>query len=615
MPRPSRRRRLRAPLVAALAFVALPALAANPAVHRVSDLGIANSGVAQSPPEDQPRFSPDGKWAVWTQDAEISNAWNLYAARRWEGSTPARLSAAYTAGQGIAAFAITPDSQRVVYLAGSFSTGLYQLWSVAIDGSSSPVRLNPTPPANGGVTGFEIAPNGSRVVFRGDLPTDEEFALWSVPVAGPSAQAVQLSPAPQVAGSDVNAFVITADSQRAVYDGVLRNNAVDELWSSPLAGGAAARLNPQLAGAFGVDPSPAVAFRSSADGSRVLYVGDFRTPGRFELFTVPAAGPATSASAISVTAVPQGNVAEFELASGTPKVVFLGDLLVAGTVQLWASAVDGSGTPVRLSHASPVSGGNVTGFAIASGASPRVLFRGDAFVDERYDLYQVAITGGGPTRLNSVSVATGDVETDFAISPDGTAVVFRGNLNSADKIELYSAASNGGSGSAQRLSPSSTPTGANVDAFAIDATSTTVVYAGDVSTDGRTELWSVPIAGPASSGLRLHPAPGANQNVTAFALSPGGADVAFIADLVVDQRFDLWWAPLAGPAATAPVAVTAVAGGNVELPLVWADDGHGVLFLGDLETDQRFPLWDADTMIFRADFEGDDTAEWSSAVP
>ena len=119
-----------APLVALVAVAALagpPAHASTPVVHRVSDLGIAAGDVGAAPAAVEPRFTPDGEWAVWTQDAETDNGWNLYAARRWDGSAPVLLSAAYPAGQGIVAFEITPDSRRVVYLAGTFASGLYRL--------------------------------------------------------------------------------------------------------------------------------------------------------------------------------------------------------------------------------------------------------------------------------------------------------------------------------------------------------------------------------------------------------------------------------------------------------------------------------------------------------
>jgi hypothetical protein len=155
-----------------------------------------------------------------------------------------------------------------------------------------------------------------------------------------------------------------------------------------------------------------------------------------------------------------------------------------------------------------------------------------------------------------------------------------------------------------------------VDAFAIDATSAQVIFAGDVLTDARRELFGVAIAGPAAQSVRLHLAADANENVSAFALAPDGARVAFLADLTTEGRDALWTAPVVGPDTAAVQAhADAVAGGAAVAPLAWSADARGVLFLGDLLVNQQFLLWDADEAIFAADFEEADTSEWSSAVP
>jgi hypothetical protein len=609
----SRRRRLCAPLAAALALGALPALAATPLVHRVSDLGIANGDVAATPVAAAPRFSPDGEWVVWTQDALVNEGWNLYAARRWDGSAPVLLSAAYPTGQGLMAFAVTPDSRRVVYLAGTFASGLFELLSAPIDGSAPAVVLSPTPPA-GGVAFFELTPDGSRAVLVGDLRVIHQFELWSVPVAGPAGDAVRLNPNPAVPGQDVEAFAVSPDSQRVAFTGVLRGNGFDEVWSAPLAGPPPATpVSPVgSAGALGVLLGPTLPLAFSNDGARVLFAGDFQTPGTVQLWTNTNAGGQGAADTLNGLPTAGGDVVAFALAPGANRAVFLADLLVDEKFELFSALVDGSGTTPRLSPTTLPADGDVTDFRIGPGGSPQVYFRVDATTDQAFDLYRSPIAGGGATRLNDTTVATRSLQTDFAAAPDGSRVVFRGNFDAAGKIELYSAPGTGAAGSANRISRTPTPAGATVAAFAIASTSAAVVYAGDLQTAGRSELWSVPIAGGASA--KLHPDAGANENVSAFALAPGGAEAAFLADLVVNDRFDLWLAPLTGSAPAAPVAVTAVTNGDVALPLVWSGEGHGVVFLGDLETDERFLLWDADTLIFRADFEEGDDSEWSAAV-
>jgi hypothetical protein len=340
---------------------------------------------------------------------------------------------------------------------------------------------------------------------------------------------------------------------------------------------------------------------------------------------VPAAGPRGAADPLHDDPVAGGGPAAFAIARDTGRVVFLGDLDVAGRQELYSAALDGSGNEERLSHATLQSAGDVTDFEIGPGGSPRVVFRADALVDERYDLYQVPAAGGvGPTRLNVTTAANGDVLPDFAIALDGARVVFRGNNTNAARVELYSAATTGGSGSAIRLSPTTPVTGANVETFAISRDSTRVVFRGDLDLDERVELFSAPIAA-SNQMVKLHPAAGLNEEVTGFALACDGLEVeivcdgsrvALLADFTVNGRYALWTAPVAGPAGAAVQAhAEPVANGDAGTPLVWSEDGLGVLFPGDLDFDERYHLWDADELVFRADHEEGDTSEWSAELP
>jgi hypothetical protein len=600
-------------------FLALssPAGAVNPRTHQVSPTGIAASDVAATPDEVLPRFSTDGEWVVWVQDADVADGWDLWAARRWDGSVALRLSDAYAADEGIVAFEITPDSARVVYLAGVFGpAGPFRLWSVPIDGSAAPIALHATP-SGYGTAEFALTPDGARAVFVADLPTAGQFALWSVPVAGPAGQADRLSPLPALAFQDVEAFAISPTSQRVAFTGTLTADFFDEVWSAPIGGPApSSPISPIPSDpALGALVSADLPLTFSNDGARVLFAGDFETPATFQLYSNTPTGTQGQADVLNPAPGTGGNVVAFALGPETNRAVMRGDLLVDERFELWSAPVDGAVAATRLSHSTPGAFTDVTHFAIAPIPSPRVLFRSDLTVDERFDLFTVAVTGGSVTRLNDSGVGTRVLEPDFAISPDGARVVFRGNFSAAGKVELYSASTTGGVGSAVKIC-TTPPTGGNVDAFAIDSTSAHVVFAGDVLTDARRELFGVAIAGPAAQSVRLHLAADANENVSAFALAPDGARVAFLADLTTEGRDALWTAPVVGPDSAAVQAhADAVAGGAAVAPLAWSADARGVLFLGDLLLDQQFLLWDADEAIFAADFEEADTSEWSSAVP
>jgi hypothetical protein len=600
----------------ALALVA-PAAAVNPRTHQVSPTGIALGDVGATPDAVRPRFSPDGEWLVWVQDASVNEGWDLWAARRWEGSAAVRLSDAYPADEGVVAFEITPDSARVVYLAGGFGpAGPFRLWSVPLDGSAAPTALHAAP-AGYGTAEFALTPDGARAVFVADLPTAGQFALWSVPVAGPAGQGDRLSRVPDLAFQDVEAFAIAPDSARVAFTGILTADFFEEVWSAPIAGPAPTNpISPDpSAGAGGALVTADLPLSVSNDSARVVFAGDFETPGTFQLYSNTPTGSQFAADILNGTVTAGGNVVAYGLGPGTNRAVFRGDLLVDERIEIWSAPADAGANAVRLSTSTPSGFSDVTHFVIAPDPQPQVLFRQDVLVDDAFDLFAVPVSGGSAVRLNATNVATRALEPDFAASPDGEFVVFRGNYSTAGKIELYSASTTGGQGSALKICPVP-PAGGNIEAFAIDATSARVVFAGDALTAGRSELFSVPIAGPAVQSVRLHPAAGAGENVAAFALAPDGARVAFLADLTTEGRDALWIAPVTGPDTAAVQAhADAVAGGAAVPPLAWSPEARGVAFLGDLLVNEQFLLWDADEAIFAADFEEGDESEWSSAVP
>ncbi|KAB2963878.1 MAG: hypothetical protein F9K18_08080 [Thermoanaerobaculia bacterium] len=598
-------------------LLAAPAGALDPRTHQVSPTGIALGDVAATPDAVLPRFSPDGEWLVWVQDATVNEGWNLWAARRWEGSAAVLLSDAYPANEGVVAFEIAPGSARVVYLAGAFGpSGPFQLWSVPIDGSAPPTALHAAP-AGYGTADFALTPDGARAVFLADLPTAGQFALWSVPVAGPAGQADRLSPVPSQAGQDVEVFAISPTSGRVAFAGTLTADLFSKVWSAAIGGPAASTPISPLPSdpAQGAVITADLPLAFSNDGARVLFAGDFQTPGTVQLYSNTPTGSPSQADRLNSPPVSGGAVVAYALGPGTNRVVFRGDLLVDERFELWSAPVDGAVNATRLSTSTPSGFTDVTHVVIAPDAQPRVLFRADVLVDEAFDLFTVPVAGGTPTRLSVTGVGTRSLQPDFAVSADGARVVFRGNFTAAGKIELYSAATDGAQSSAVKLCPTPVLNG-NVAAFAIDASSTRVVYAGDVLSDGRIELFGVPISGPSTSSARLHPAAGAGENVSAFALAPDGSRVAFLADLTTEGRDALWVTPVAGPETAAVQAhADAVANGAAVPPLAWSADARGVLFLGDLLVNEQFLLWDADEAIFRADHEEGDTSEWTSALP
>jgi hypothetical protein len=596
-------------------LAAAPAAGVNPKTHAVSDPALATGDVQTSP---APRFSPDGEWIVFVQPTTPGGGAELWSARRGAGKAPARLSPPLTAPRAVTAFAITADSARVVFLADFDATGQFELLSAPIDGGAGAVVLHPQPVAGGDVLEFALSPNGERAVFRGDLTTKDQVRLWSTPVAGPAAAADLISVAPESAGGDVLAFAPTAGATpRVVFAGTLRANGAVELYSTPLAGPASqsVRISPNpTAGAPGVALGPGLGFAPTPNGARVVFAAAFLSLDDVGLWSNGVLGPASQADELSPLPVAGGDVVEFRIAPNGARAAFRGDLEVDERFELWSVPVDDSSPADKLSLAAPHALGDVTHFALGFGTPGQALFRADSQVDEQFDVWRRAIDGAGtaPTRLNPAAVAGADGEPDLAVAPDGSDLVFRGDFATAGEIELWRSAANGGTGSAIRLNPNP-PAGGDVTSFVVDPSSSRVVFRGDVTTNDREELRSAPSNGPAGQSVRLHPAPGANESVDAYAVAPDGARVALLADLATPGVDALWTAPIGGPDTAAVQAhPDSPVGGAALPPLVWSADGLGVLFRGALAADDRVELWDADEWVLAADFEEGDTSEWSA---
>ncbi|MEO8276485.1 MAG: hypothetical protein ABI639_09705, partial [Thermoanaerobaculia bacterium] len=93
--------------------------------------------------------------------------------------------------------------------------------------------------------------------------------------------------------------------------------------------------------------------------------------------------------------------------------------------------------------------------------------------------------------------------------------------------------------------------------------------------------------------------------------------VAFRSDNNVDERFDLFRVPTDGSAlpsrvhaAAASAAFDVTAGENI----VFTPDSHGIVYSADHEVNGEEDLWISDDVVFRADFEGGNSGEWSAIV-
>ncbi len=305
-------------------------------------------------------------------------------------------------------FAFAPDGSRVLYR--SSEAGSVVLYSASIDGATGPTNLSGPLVAGGGVREFQIDPVSGRVVYVADRTVVEDYGLFSAPIDASSA-AVELD-LPIVGGNDAQSdFRFGADGL------VLFRNGLD-LFSVPIdASGAPVLL---------VDG--VLSFRLSPDGSRLVYLRDD------ELSSQTLPGVASFASTVPGEAVPAllatGVEDDYSISPDGARVVFRS----ASTGALSSIAIDGNGGAVELSALQPA--WHVAEVELSADGR-RVVYRVDHGSGD-VDLYATPIAHTQQDLpLTSAAPSTADVAPDFALTPDGSRVLFVHDPQVDGAFELF----------------------------------------------------------------------------------------------------------------------------------------------------------------------------------
>jgi len=398
-------------------------------------------------------ITPDSSQVVYLADQDTNDVFELFVVPT-DGSQPsARLHPPLGPLTSLQEFGLSPDGAWVVYSQSSLA-GL-ELYSLPLDGHQPPTRLNAPFVAGGSLGGDEnfgfffawrIAPDSSRVVYLADQDTDDVGELYSVPIDGSQAP-VKLNGA-LVAGGEVAPdpdsptdsppYVISADGTRVVYRADQDEDERVELYSVPLTGGAAVKLNGALVaggdvGPFGIDPG----------STRVVYEADEETDGVHELYSAPLLGGARVK--LNAPLVPGGEVRNlsgqgpaFRL-SPLGMVAYHADQLASLRFELFAVPLDGSALPVRLNATLPSGGQVLDDFELtADGAS--VVYAADQRVNEVVELYHVPLDASlAPRVFSGPLVAGGDVllERPFRLTADGERVLYLADQDTDGVPEFY----------------------------------------------------------------------------------------------------------------------------------------------------------------------------------
>ena len=197
--------------------------------------------------------------------------------------------------------------------------------------------------------------------------------------------------------------------------------------------------------------------------------------------------------------------------------------------------------------------GDVKSFMISPDSS-RVVYLADQERDTVIEVYSVPLVGPAEAgvKLNRDLVAGGSVKffppDAVQISPDSSRVVYIADQQINGQDELYSVPLSGPAGLGGKLN-GLLVVGGNVMEFRISPDSGRVVYRADQDANNVYELYSTPLGGPATDGIKLSKLLTVNGDVTDFEVSPDSRWVVYRAYQDHNELFELHRVPLAGPTA------------------------------------------------------------------
>jgi len=392
------------------------------------------SGDVQTTANDVLKVSQDSLYVVYRSDSELEAVNELYSALIGTAGSSVKISATLvTSGDVGTNYDISPNSATVVFIADKTTNDVQEIYSVPIAGGTV-TKLNGTMVTGGDVASFLISKDSARVVYLADQDTDAVNELYSVKLDGTSR--VKLS-ATLVSSGDVLAYKISDDSTRVIFVADKTTDAVNEIYSVPIAGGTVTKLNGTMVSGGDVSTTQ---FFISKDSTRVVYIADQTTDTVDEVYSVPIAGG--TAVKLNSTLISTGDVTACLISANSKYVVYLADQDTASVAEVYVVLI-GGGTPLKL-NGKLVASGNVLNIFIDD-LSYNVIYVADQDTNAVNELYSVPLKGGVPIKLNGTMVSGGDVSNTGTlipqISPNSKCVVYRADKTTNDKFELFSSIS------------------------------------------------------------------------------------------------------------------------------------------------------------------------------
>jgi Tol biopolymer transport system component len=267
-----------------------------------------------------------------------------------------------------------------------------------------------------------------------------------------------------------------------------------------------------------------------------------------------------------------------ELAVDTAfRLAYRADQDIDNAIELYVVAGTGGGT-TKVNHPPLASGRTVKEFAWSPDGS-RLAYRANQDAFERTDLHVAAASGGAAIKVSELPLENLREVLQFAWSPDGSRLAYTANQEAVNRIDLYVVAATGGATTKLSVLPTA---GQKVGVFAWSPDGSRLAYVADQTTPGTAELYVVAATGGAAT--KLSALPGNDRDVVDLAWSPDGSRLAYRANQDAINLTDLYVVAAPGGAVTKVSALVASTNSKSVVGFAWSPDGSRLAYFGDQVT-------------------------------
>jgi Tol biopolymer transport system component len=457
-----------------------------------------------------------------------------------------------------------------------------------------PVKVSGTPTFGGLrlADAFAWAPDSSRIAYIARQTSNSQELYSSTPDGSVNSA---VAPVPLPSGGEVFSFLWSPDlsvTDRIAYIADQVDLNVNELYSSAPDGSDNQNLSGALEDGGYVLDSYDWAL-STLDPDTLVFRARKESASVTELFVSFDNG--ATIIKLSDTMTPGGNVLDFAVSPDGRTVAYLADQDVDGTDELYTVPIRG-GAVVNISQLAPANRPNVLEFKWAPNGN-RIAYRAK-------DLF-TGLTGGNivlftndpsGNSLAPVSIAPslGQDVREFAWSPDSLQLAYTANVSGfSEQLDLFTTSpiiSNN-----IKLT-SSLPNFTDVNNIAWSPNSLLISYLADVRVIDINELFVVdPSNPPVGAPVPISGTLITGGQVVEYAWSPDSDLIAYRADQIVDDQFELFIGTPIGNRLPILISRLTLGGSDVK-DFAWSPDlraSNRIAYLADQDIVGVFELYSA----------------------